>query len=108
MRNDAEVLMVKWGVPLGLALLAVGARYMFSPGRPTFLRMLRGIFVGLFVGALVNLYLSGFDDMSPPSRGAAVGVSAMIAEDLVLALLAIGKRLRENPAKFLSIFFGRK
>lgn len=108
MRNDAEVLAMKWGVPLVMALLAVSARYLFSVGRVTLFRVLRGIFVGLFVGALVNLYLSGIDDMSPATRGAAVGASAIMAEDLVLALLAVGKRLRENPIKILSIFFGRK
>lgn len=109
MRNDAERLAVQWGVPIAIALVAVAVRLLVSANRLTLLGVFRGIVVGLFVGGMVNLYLSDVVSMGEGTRGAIVGVSAVLAEDLVAGLLSVGKRIREKPESIFEIIFrGRK
>jgi hypothetical protein len=107
-RNDAEVLAVQWGVPIAIALVAVAVRLLFSANRLTLLGIARGVTVGLFVGSMVNLYLGDVPGMSDGTRGAIVGVSAVLAEDLIMALLAFGKRIREQPETLLDLIFRGK
>lgn len=105
-RNDAEIFAIKWGVPVAIAFLAIGVRLLFSANRLTVIGIARGVVVGLFVGSIVNLYLT--DTMIKDGmRGAIVGVSVILAEDLIVAVFAIGKMIRENPNQLLSIIFRR-
>lgn len=94
--NDA------WGLPIALALLAVGARLMLSPERITFYGASRGLVLGVFVGVCANSWLLT-SSFSHGERGAIVGICAILAEDLIYALLLLGKRLRRNPEKLLDI-----
>lgn len=108
MRNEAERLAIQWGVPIAIALVAVAVRLLFSVNRLTLLGIARGVTVGLFVGSMVNLYLGDVEGMSDGTRGAIVGVSAVLAEDLIMALLAFGKRIREQPETLLEVIFRGK
>lgn len=107
MRNEAERLAVQWGIPLALALLAVGARLLMSTDRLTLIGILRGVVVGLFVGCLVNLYLSDVPTMGEGTRGALVGASAVLAEDLVVMLMRVGKYLRNRPETIIEFILNR-
>lgn len=109
MRNEAEIWAARWGVPVAVALLAIAVRAVLSTERATLLGLSRTILGGLFVGALTNLYLvdSGLSD---GVRGAVVGGSALIAEDVVLAVLRLARRLREDPltaVHYVFAAFGR-
>lgn len=97
MRDEAEQWAARWGVPLVLALLAIVARALLSTERATWLGISRTVVVGLFVGACTNLYLADANLLTDGARGAVVGVAAVLAEDLLLALLRVGRRFRDEP-----------
>lgn len=108
-RNDAERIALQWGVPIAIALMAVAVRLLFAAKRLTLLGVARSVVVGVFVGSMVNLYLGDMPSMSDGTRGAIVGVSAVLAEDLIIALLAFGRRIREQPDQLLDLIFrGRR
>ncbi len=97
MRTEAEAWAARWGVPLALALLAIAARALLSTERATWLGITRTVVVGLFVGAVTNLYLADSNLLTDGARGAVVGVAAVLAEDLLMALLRVARRFREEP-----------
>lgn len=107
MRNEAERLAVVWGVPIALALLAVGVRLLMSSDRITILGVVRGIVVGVFVGTVVGLYLSDVPDIGEGTRYAITAVSAVLAEDLIVGLMRIGKYIREHPHSIIDWFINR-
>lgn len=106
-RNEAERIAIQWGLPLALVLLAVGARLLMSTDRLTLLGIVRGIVVGLFVGCLVNLYLSDMPAIGDGARGAIVGASAVLAEDLIVIMLRVGKYLRNRPESIIEFILNR-
>lgn len=91
-----------WGLPIALALLAIAARLMLAPERITLHGATRGLVLGVFVGVCANSWLLT-SSLSHGERGAIVGICAILAEDLIYALLMLGKRLRRNPEKILDI-----
>ncbi len=107
MRNDAERLAVQWGIPIVLALLAVGARLLMSTDRLTLIGILRGVVVGLFVGCAVNLYLTDITSIGDGTRGAIVGAAAVLAEDLVVIMMRVGKYLRNRPETIIDFIINR-
>ncbi len=107
MRNEGERLAIQWGIPLALAMLAVGARLLMSTDRLTLLGIIRGVVVGLFVGCAVNLYLTDITTIGDGTRGAIVGAAAVLAEDLVVILMRVGKYLRNRPETVLDFFINR-
>lgn len=108
MTEDANALAVRWGIPLAIAFIAVLARAVMTAPKITVWSLVRGTIVGIFVGACVNLYLSDIEAMSAGTRGAIVGVSAIIAEDIVIVLLAGGRKLREKPSLVWDFILRRK
>lgn len=104
-RNDAEIFAIKWGVPVAIAFLAIGVRLLFSANKLTVIGIARGVIVGLFVGSVVNLYLIDIPEIRDGMRGAIVGVSVILAEDLIQAVFVLGKSIRNNPEQLFSIIF---
>jgi hypothetical protein len=92
----------RWGIPIVVALLAIAARALLSTERTTLIGLARTIVVGLFVGAVTNLWLSDAGVLTDGARGAVVGVAAVVAEDVVLALLRLAQRLRNDPLLFVN------
>lgn len=107
MRNESERLAIQWGIPIALALMAVGARLLMSTDRLTVLGIVRGVVVGLFVGCAVNLYLSDITTIGDGTRGALVGAAAVLAEDVVVLLMRLGKYIRNRPETIFEIIFNR-
>ena len=101
--NDIEQVAAKWGVPIAIALLAVAVRILFSADRATLAGVIRGVLVGVFVGTVTNLYLLDYPDLGEGTRGALVGMAAVLAEDIIVSLLKLGKKFRENPDSLLDI-----
>lgn len=106
MRNDAERLAMEWGVPLVIAILAVGVRLVMSVERQTIGGILRGIFIGLFVGSMANLYFSDYD-LGYGTKGALIGLCVVISEDLIVALIKIGKYIRNHPENVVDFIINR-
>jgi len=107
LRNEGERLAIQWGIPLALAMLAVGARLLMSTDRLTLLGIVRGVVVGLFVGCAVNLYLTDVTTIGDGTRGAIVGAAAVLAEDLVVIMMRVGKYLRNRPETVLEFIMNR-
>lgn len=104
MRSELETWAAKWGVPIGVALLAIAARALLSTEKATILGLTRTVVVGLFVGATVNLGLADTVSLTDGQRGAVVGVAAVVAEDVVLFLMRLARRLRDDPLAVLNWF----
>lgn len=87
-------------------LIAVFARLLFSHEPITVVRVLRVLVAGVFIGALVSLTIAdmGFSDAT---KGAIVGTSAVLSEDLLSGLLRLGHAIKENPGKLGEILMGR-
>lgn len=107
MNEDAKQLTVRWGIPIAIALMAVGVRLLFSTDRLTRLGVARGVLVGIFVGSVVNLYLSDVQGMGEGTKGALVGIAAVLSEDLIFLVMAWGKKLREDPWAAISFIINR-
>ena len=95
--REHERIGLEWGIPLAIAILAVGARAAINAERATLVGVIRSIITGLFVGVEVNLYLLT-TDFSQEWRGALVGLAAAISNELLIALIAIGKTIAKDPA----------
>jgi len=95
----------RFGVTIVIALMAVGTRLLFASERWTALSVIRGVVVGLFVGLHTQMYLA---DLVPPLtdgvRGAAIALAAILAEDLVVLVLHIGRTVRNNPSHVIDLF----
>lgn len=104
MRDDMERVAARWGVPIAVALLAIAVRALMSSDKTTLLGLSRNVVVGLFVGAVVNLYLADTSWLTDGQRGAVVGVSAVLAEDLVAFVLRLARRLRDDPLAIVNWF----
>lgn len=110
MRIEAEYWAARWGVPIFVALLAIAARALLSTERATLMGLTRTVVVGLFAGAVTNLFLADADLLTDGARGAVVGVAAVLAEDLVLALMRLARKLRDDPllgVHYIFAAFGR-
>lgn len=79
-----------------LAVLGIAARIALSVDPPTPLRVVRQVIAGAFVGAAVAAALADYG-LAAPTKGAIVGVSAMIAEDLLRYLMAVVAQLTADP-----------
>ncbi len=108
MKSEAERLAIQWGLPIIIALFAVAVRLFFKADKLSLAGVLRGIIIGLFVGAMVNLALGDVASLSDGERGAIVGVAVVLAEDLIAALLNLGHQLRKHPERILELLFKAK
>lgn len=79
-----------------LTALGIAARVVLSLDPPTPLRVIRQVIAGAFVGAAVAAALADYG-LAAPTKGAIVGVSAMVAEDVLRYLIAIAGRLTADP-----------
>ena len=101
LKSEIDHIVAQWGVPLAIAVVAALVRMIAIAERPTLLAVVRGVLVGVFVGAVVNLYLTDLVSVGPGARGAIVGVAAILSEDLVIGLIKLGRAVRDNPELLL-------
>lgn len=95
--RDHERIAIEWGVPLALAILAVGARYCINAERFTVIGVIRASVIGLFVGAEINLYLLSINSLGAEERGALVGLSVILAQEILLVGIKAGKVAFKDP-----------
>lgn len=80
-----------------VAIFAGISRIAFTEEKRTLGVFIRGLILAIFVGFLVDnlLRASGVDD---GTKTFAIAVCAFCADDLLVGVLALGKRFRQNPA----------
>lgn len=96
MQQKIISLLEEHGLTGGLILLAILARLLMDREPITIVRVVRLAVSGVLVGALVSLALAD-TSYSETTRGAIIGVSALLSEDVIIGALAIGKRFSDNP-----------
>lgn len=104
--KEHERLAVEWGVPLAIAVLAVGARAAINPDRATVTSVIRAILIGLFIGVEVNLYLLT-TEIPQEWRGAIVGLAAALSNELLIGAIKVGQQVAQDPASFIRWFNNR-
>ncbi len=116
--DEANQLAVKWGVPVAIAFLAVAVRMLLTADRWTLLGIVRGLAVGALIGWMAALWvwdmqrfsLFWFFDLDPftnGQKGCFIGVAAMLAEDIAMAIIFLGKKLRDDPLGIITALINR-
>ena len=102
------MLSVEWGIPLAIALVAVGIRLLFKTSGVTFKSVIRSIVVAVFVGLLAAKYIFDTSSYSDGFKYIVIALMAILAEDIVEGLFRLGKKFREDPEKFIKSFIRSK
>lgn len=108
MLNGQEVhaIIREHGIAGVLVVLGVTARLFLADEPITTIRVIRSMVAGAFAGALMALALAG-TDLSEPTKGAIIGVTALLAEDLVSLILFAGSTARDNPGAVFAALVDR-
>lgn len=93
---------------IGLLVIGGSISRAFLDATPvTLLRIARLVIVGAFAGALAALFLEG-TDYSASTKGAMIGVTSLLAEDILISTLAIAAKLRADPVSAINWLLRRK
>lgn len=102
MRNDAEALALKYGLPLVISFAVIGLRALFSAKRWTVIGVLRGILMAVLVAWLAPPWLDNPSlGLDPDEQWLAVAICAVFVEDVFLALVKLGVMVQNNPVAFM-------
>ncbi len=102
------------GWPFAVAVIAVAIRLLVTGARLTFFGTLRALIIGGIVGYAVGGVVEETAITMGWQYGERTGqmiiaVSAILADDLVMAIILLGKKLRDDPiGTVLSIFPGKR
>lgn len=107
-RNEAEKMALEYGMPVIIAFLAICVRMAFSADKFTVIGFLRTALVGVFVGALTSMYVSEIHGLTQGEKGALIGLAVVLAEDLIVAVLSVGKQIRDNPGSIIAMILKRR
>lgn len=100
--EDLKVL----AAPLALSAAGGAARLIMSRRKVSIPEFLRGIFIASFVGSLVAIGLNE-TQLSEGIRGAIVGLSAFLADDVLMACISVATTFRKDPFIFIGFFMPR-
>lgn len=96
----------EYGLTAILIALAIIARLLMDREPVTIVRVARLVVSGVFVGSMVSLALA--DTMySETTRGAIIGVSALLSEDVIIGLLTLGRKAGQNPGAVIDALIKR-
>jgi len=95
--NDKHVI---WYFVIGV--LAMVARIFITMEKLVLYGILRTVSTGAFVGVVVGLGLLSDTSLEPWQKYAALGIAVALSEDLMLALVAFGKNIKNDPAGFIA------
>lgn len=84
----------------GLSTLAAASRTILSEDRRSITGFLRGLVLAIFVGAVVGFGIQDYH-FSPATQGMVVGISAFVADDILLIILSLSRTFRNKPEKIL-------
>lgn len=93
--------------PMMIALASVIVRLLFDDEAPRPMRIVRLLGIGLFVGGITGAVV---DPMNIPVgyKGGIVGVSALVAEDVIAVIVQAGGALRRDPISALKALINIK
>lgn len=93
---------------IGLLVIGGSISRAFLDSTPVTLRRIaRLVIVGTFAGALAALFLEG-TDYSTSTKGAMIGVTSLLAEDILMSMLTLGTKLRADPVSAINWLLRRK
>lgn len=102
---------VKWANTLlslvGISALAAASRSVLSEDRRSLAGFVRGLMLALFVGGIVGSFIQD-SSFSEPAQGGIVGLSAFVADDILLLVIGIAAHLRKNPKTIIDFVLRRK
>lgn len=90
----------------GIGTMATISRSILSEDRRTLAGFFRGLVLALFVGFIVGSLIQDYN-FSPSTQGGIVGVCAFVADDLLLIVLSVTTKLRNNPRIIIDYITGR-
>ena len=96
----------KLSFPVLLSLFAGLVRFLFSD-KKSLINFLRGVIVSCFAGAIVSMALQEYQ-FTEGMKGAIVGVSAFVADELLMVIIIFAKNIRANPGKYVKEYLERK
>ncbi|MCA9340741.1 MAG: hypothetical protein KDA17_07540 [Candidatus Saccharibacteria bacterium] len=91
----------------GISALAAASRTILSEDRRTFGGFIRGLVLAGFVGIMAGLIIQDYA-FSPATQGAIVGVAAFIADDILILVLGVAEKLRDNPGLIIDFIIRRR
>lgn len=92
---------------VGISALAAISRSIVSEDRRTFAAFMRGLVLAVFVAWMVG----GVADATELSEGwkrACIGGSAFVADDILLFIINLTRKLRDDPSAVIDWIFRRK
>ena len=102
MRNDAEALAMKYGLPLVVSFAVIGLRSLFSAKRWTVVGIIRGVLMACLVAWLAPPWLDNPSlGLDPDEQWLAVAICAVFVEDIFIAMMRLGVMIQENPVAFV-------
>ena len=104
MLAEAQMLSAEWGIPIAIALIAVGVRLLFSSSRITFPGIIRSIVVAVFVGLLAAKYIFDTQSYTDGVKYIVIALMAILSEDLVEGILRLGRKFNNDPEGFIKSF----
>ena len=98
MRDEVEVLVVRYGLPLVVALVVVSLRALLSAKRWQPLGIVRGVLMACLVAWLLPPWLDAPElGLAYDKRWFFVAIAAVFVEDFILFCIKLGGVVREDP-----------
>ena len=100
--DDIKRLTAEWGAPLIIILGAVLVKALWSKTRRYWKDWVRHVVVAVFVGGVLNLYLTDIpdQDLGPGAKGAILALVVIQADHILTGLFKIGAEFANDPQAF--------
>lgn len=92
---------------VGISTIAAISRSILNEERRSLRGFIRAVVLACFVGGLTSGLLQSYS-LSPETQGAIVGVCAFVADDILLAVIALSSWLRQDPSRIINIILNRR
>ena len=86
----------KYGTVVIFGAMGALVRFMVLPRKDSYGALIRAIMIAIFVSLMVNELAKTYE-LSESNTVIVIGISALLADDIVQALLKLGKALAEDP-----------
>lgn len=100
--DDIKRLAAEWGAPLIIIMGAVLVKALWSKTRRNWKDWVRHIVVAVFVGGVLNLYLTDIpdQDLGPGAKGAILALVVIQADHILTGVFKIGAEFADDPQAF--------
>lgn len=100
--DDIKRLAAEWAAPGIIILGAVLVKALWTRTRRSWKEWVRHIVVAVFVGGVLNLYLTDIpdQDLGPGAKGAILALVVIQADHILTGLFKIGAEFANDPQAF--------